>query len=41
MSARKGKVIVRTGSDGDSREIPPVDPIARSSAAEWKAERAT
>jgi site-specific recombinase XerC len=40
LSARKGKVIVREGKGGDSREIPVVDPTARASVAEWKKERA-
>lgn len=41
LSARKGKVIVRAGKGGDSREIPLLDPAARASVAEWKAERVT
>ena len=41
LSARKGKVIVRAGKGGDSREIPLLDPEARASVAEWKKERAT
>jgi integrase/recombinase XerC len=41
LSARKGKVIVREGKGGDSREVPLVDQAARASAAEWKKERAT
>ena len=41
LSARKGKVIVREGKGGDSREIPIVDPTARASVAEWKKERAS
>ena len=39
LSARKGKVIVRAGKGGDSREVPLLDPEARASVAEWKAER--
>jgi integrase/recombinase XerC len=39
LSARKGKVIVRSGKGGDSREIPIVDPTARASVGEWKKER--
>ena len=41
LSARKGKVIVRSGKGGDSREIPLLDQVVRSSVAEWKKERAT
>jgi site-specific recombinase XerD len=41
LSARKGKVIVREGKGGDSREVPLVDQVARASVAEWKKERAT
>lgn len=40
LSARKGKVIVREGKGGDSREVPLVDQAARSSVAEWKKDRA-
>jgi integrase/recombinase XerC len=40
LSARKGKVIVRAGKGGDSREIPLLDQTARASVAEWKKERA-
>ncbi len=40
LSARKGKIIVREGKGGDSREIPVVDPTARASVAEWKKDRA-
>lgn len=40
LSARKGKVIVREGKGGDSREVPVVDPTARAAVAEWKKERA-
>jgi integrase/recombinase XerC len=40
LSARKGKVIVREGKGGDSREIPLLDPAARAAVAGWKAERA-
>lgn len=40
LSARKGKVIVREGKGGDSREVPILDPAARSSLSEWKKERA-
>jgi integrase/recombinase XerC len=40
LSARKGKVIVRSGKGGDSREIPLLDPAARTALTEWKAERA-
>jgi hypothetical protein len=39
LSARKGKVIVRAGKGGDWREIPLMDPSARTAVAEWKAER--
>jgi integrase/recombinase XerC len=39
LSARKGKVIVRSGKGGDSREIPLLDPAARTALTEWKAER--
>jgi site-specific recombinase XerD len=41
LSARKGKVIVREGKGGGSREIPLVDQAARASVAEWTKERAT
>lgn len=41
LSARKGKVIVRSGKGGDSREILLVDQVARASVAGWKKERAT
>jgi site-specific recombinase XerD len=41
LSARKGKVIVREGKGGDSREVPLIDQVARASVAEWKKERAT
>ena len=40
LSARKGKVIVRSGKGGSSREVPLVDPSARAAQAEWNAERA-
>src|ERR1039457_4813518 len=40
LSARKGKVIVRSGKGGSSREIPLVDPSARAAQAEWNTERA-
>ena len=40
LSARKGKVIVRSGKGGNSREVPLVDPSGRAAQAEWNAERA-
>jgi site-specific recombinase XerC len=40
LSARKGKVIVREGKGGDSREIPLLDPTARDAVARWEKERA-
>ena len=39
LSARKGKVIVRAGKGGGSREIPLTDPAARAAVREWEAER--
>jgi site-specific recombinase XerD len=41
LSARKGKVIVRSGKGGDSREIPLLDPSARAAVTGWKTERAS
>jgi len=41
LSARKGKVIVREGKGGDSREIPLLEPAARAALSEWKIERAS
>ena len=41
LSARKGKVIVRAGKGGDSREVPLLDPSARAAVAEWKGDRAS
>jgi site-specific recombinase XerD len=41
LSARKGKVIVRSGKGGDSREIPLLDPAARAALSEWKTDRAS
>jgi integrase/recombinase XerC len=40
LSARKGKVIVREGKGGDSREIRLLDPSARTAVTEWKKDRA-
>ena len=39
LSAGKGKVIVREGTAGGSREIPIVDPTALAAVAEWKTDR--
>lgn len=41
LSARKGKIIVRSGKGGDSREVPLLDPSARAAVSGWKAERAS
>ncbi|MBB2914037.1 integrase/recombinase XerC [Streptosporangium becharense] len=41
LSARKGKVIVRSGKGETSREIPLLDGTARASVAEWRTERAS
>ncbi len=41
LSARKGKVIVRSGKGGDSREIPLLDPAARAALSKWKTDRAS
>ena len=39
LSARRGKVVVRSGKGGNSREVPLVDQAARDALAEWKMER--
>ena len=39
LSARRGKVIVRVGKNGYSREVPLVEPSARTAITEWKTER--
>jgi site-specific recombinase XerC len=36
LSARKGKVIVRSGKGESSREVPLLDTIARESVADWR-----
>ncbi|WP_312898087.1 tyrosine-type recombinase/integrase [Actinomadura kijaniata] len=41
MSARKGKVIVRSGKGETSREIPLLDGTARVSVTEWRTECAS
>lgn len=41
LSARKGKVIVRSGNSEASREVPLTSAAARASIAEWRTERAT
>ncbi|MET8386798.1 tyrosine-type recombinase/integrase [Streptosporangium canum] len=41
LSARKGKVIVRSGKGETSREIPLLDGTARASVTEWRTERAS
>jgi site-specific recombinase XerD len=41
LSARKGKVIVRSGKGEDSREVPLLDTTARTSVTEWRTDRAT
>jgi site-specific recombinase XerD len=39
LSARLGKVIVRAGKNGYSREVPLAEPTARAAVTEWKADR--
>ena len=41
LSARKGKVIVRSSKGETSREIPLLDGTARTSITEWRADRAS
>ncbi|MCW2904988.1 MAG: phage integrase family protein [Streptosporangiaceae bacterium] len=41
LSARKGKVIVRSGKGESSREVPLLDGTARTSVTEWRTERAS
>ncbi|REF00662.1 tyrosine-type recombinase/integrase [Thermomonospora umbrina] len=41
LSARKGKVIIRSGKGETSREIPLLDGTARASVTEWRTERAS
>jgi hypothetical protein len=41
LSARKGKVIVRSGKGETSREIPLLDGTARTSITEWRTDRAS
>ncbi|MFD1545782.1 tyrosine-type recombinase/integrase [Nonomuraea guangzhouensis] len=41
LSARKGKVIVRSGKGETSREIPLLDGTARTSTTEWRTDRAS
>ncbi|MEU4331965.1 tyrosine-type recombinase/integrase [Nonomuraea dietziae] len=41
LSARKGKVIVRSGKGETSREIPLLDGTVRASVTEWRTERAS
>jgi integrase/recombinase XerC len=41
LSARKGRVMVRAGKGGDSREVPLLDPSARAAVTEWKTDRAS
>ncbi|MGW0885264.1 tyrosine-type recombinase/integrase [Streptomyces sp. NPDC002671] len=41
LSARKGKVIVRSGKGEASREVPLIDTTARTSRTEWRTERAS
>ncbi|MGS2644576.1 hypothetical protein [Streptosporangium sp. LJ11] len=41
LSARKGKVIVRSGKGDTSREIPLPDGTARTSITEWRTDRAS
>ncbi|GAA0851376.1 hypothetical protein GCM10009525_77180 [Streptosporangium amethystogenes subsp. fukuiense] len=41
LSARKGKIIVRSGKGESSHEVPLLDTTARTSVTKWRTDRAS